>query len=297
MALISLGDLRRRQSRDPEALEHYREAFTGSRAAGWVEAEAVAASNLAAVSRDRGQIRESAGYHERALELARQIGARHTEAVALADLGRTQWLLGRLPQALDLLDEALALCRELGAVAGEAAALNYLGDTLCAQGRLPEAAARLEEALTIVRQWQSRMPEGYLLCSLAAVHSDAGRLEQADAALDTAVAIGRDTREVRVLASAANVRAGVEHRRGRHAEALAQYRQTLALMRGTDDYAEVEALVGLAVEQHCLGGPDAARGDAEEALRSARRIGYGRLEAAAAEVARRVAGQTVSSTP
>ncbi|MQA88539.1 MAG: tetratricopeptide repeat protein [Streptosporangiales bacterium] len=281
-AQLSLGGAYQSASAYPQAIQHYTDAFSLARRAGWTDGQATALGNLGMAYWWSGNLGQAAEHHTRALALHSRTGRLGGQSNTLLNLGLVDRDRGRLADSADHLAEALALHRRIGAQDGEAHSLAALGEVEHDLGRLVRAHEQLTRALALHRELGDRFGQVDVMCGLAAVHRDAGRhtqaLDLARAALTLAGEIGHRSAEAKTH----NTLASVLMRLGRHEEAVDEYQQALDLARGTaTGVAEVEALLGLADADQRTGHHRRAIDHAGRALAVARRAGFLALEGGA----------------
>jgi DNA-binding SARP family transcriptional activator/tetratricopeptide (TPR) repeat protein len=206
-ARLSLALLDWKQSRYPQAIEHYMQALNLTEREGWLAGHAAALGNLGKVYADLGRLELAAVHYGKALAIDRRTGDRIGQAIKLGNLGEVHLCLGRL-------DDAMAM---------------------------------LTEALTLHRQAGSRGSESIVLRGLALVHREVGNAAEALQLAGEAVAVARGIGGQRQLAKALNALATIHHDAGNNRLAAAAHQEALVLARDRGDRCgEIEALTGLA---------------------------------------------------
>ena len=166
-----------------------------------------------------------------ALRVSREQGDAALERHTLRSIGLLRWHEGRHADARDLIENALAIDREQHDLLSVAGDLTNLGSILKSMGRYPEARAALEEALAMPPLAEDPRKMVFALHGLANVHR---ALNDPGAAL---VCLRRadDVCRVHLLPIQRSFHltsiAHIELQQGRIDQALATYRDAIALSR------------------------------------------------------------------
>ncbi|HEU5485138.1 MAG TPA: tetratricopeptide repeat protein, partial [Microlunatus sp.] len=146
-------------------------------------------SNLAGVSRDRGDVPAALSHGRRALEIAVALDDRVDQVVAHTNLGVAHESLAQHAEALDHHREARELAREVGDRYGEARALGNLADILLTIGDHALAGRLQAECLEMSRELDHQPGIADSLNNLATLDSLAGRHQAAIAGHREALAV------------------------------------------------------------------------------------------------------------
>ena len=257
-AELSIGSVHYRQSRYPQAAEHYGLALEHARQAGWTDGQAVALNNLALLRTLAGQPEESIGFLLRALALHRQTGRLAGQAVSLANLG-----------------VAHIEC-DLAAREPHPPGRGYHAGGVAPPG---QRDAHLTEALRLHREIGDRRNEADTLRVLAGAYRDAGRLAEALELAQEALALARATADRRFETIALNALGTVHIGLGHGPLALDHHRQALAYAAEVGDQGlHAQVLTDLAHTCLQLGEHERAQEYAEEALALSRQVGSKLIE-------------------
>ena len=168
---------------------------------------------------------------EQCLALARSVGDRRVESTSLAQLGILAIQVGRYGLGRGYYEQALALARIIGDRAIEGGMLNNLGDIERFLGNYGAALELFQASRRVCREIGQRMSESYVLCNMAHVAflrgDPAEALEWAAQSLETA----QELKDRDLEASLQNTRAHAFAALGRHDEAVACYREAVAIYR------------------------------------------------------------------
>ncbi len=255
IATGNLGLVARALSRLPEAKEYHGRHLALSCEIGDREGEARATGNLGLVLHSVGRLAEALEHHERHLALSCEIGNRQGEAIATGNLGNVFHSLGRLPEAQEHHERHLALSREIGNRQGEAGATGNLGNVFHSLGRLPEAQEHHEWHLALSREIGNRQGEANATGNLGGVFASLGRLCEAQEHLERHLALCREIGDREGEATAMGNLGSVFQSLGRLPEGRKLFERDLALSR------EIGTREGEAMAQHNLGGVLREAGD------------------------------------
>ena len=266
----------------PEAITIHSYAARAAHQASDYGAEAIALTNLGAISWRTGHYQHAAERLRQSLILYSQVGDRTGQARALGHLGVIDERLGNYSQAADYHQQALALFRETGDQTGEASALCNLGVIDRQLGCYQQAADHNQQALALFRQTGDRDGEAYTLGNLGVINQRLGRYEHAADFFRLALALFRQTGDRYGEAQALTDLAVTDQRQGRYEQAIDNHQQALALFRQTGGLdGEAAALNGLGETLLATGQPDPARASHVAALDVATETGdqYGQARA------------------
>jgi tetratricopeptide (TPR) repeat protein len=278
-AQISLADSHRVSSLYREAIEHYTQASTLSRQAGWSDGQATALGNAGTAYWGLGQLATAADHFSRSAAISHEAGQYAFEAVHLGNLSSVYQDMGRLAEAAESQRNVLALQHTVGHPGDEAIGLASLGGTYHLLGRLDEAADLLTQALTVLRELGNRVHAVDVLRNLAEVHLDAGRDATAEELAQATLSSAQELGVLRFQADALNIIGTVHRRHGRYDQAVGAHRRALGLARDSGDrVVEATSLIGLAATHLLRGEPDEAGQRARDAVTIAGEDGFRVLE-------------------
>ena len=206
-------------------------------------------------------------------------------AVAAGDAGRAltassgvayaSWIAGSLTEAVDTLEHALTLAGDDPTTAAGTAfvcplahALQSRGHSIGNMGELEQARRDFQRATELAREHSDPLTESACHANRALLEADAGQIAAALRSAALGLAIAAPAGE-RVHAIACSTPAAVaDAAAGRFADALARAKPNLAAIRehGVGLYYEPLLLATMARCELALGDPDAALGNAEEAI-------------------------------
>jgi DNA-binding SARP family transcriptional activator/tetratricopeptide (TPR) repeat protein len=278
-AHLCLAQANRWLTRHERAVDHFAQARTQARRAGWPQGEAAALGSIANTYRDQGRLSDSADHHRQALDIFRRTGSLGGQAVSLGNLGNVLLESGRVTEAIDHLTQGLHAYEQIGAQNGRAHMLNSLGCAYHALGRLDDALTHLDRALALHRDAGSREGEADTLNNLGQVHCAAGRYDEAMRLAEASIAMAGEAGDRRVEADAHNTLGVVHRAAGDLHRASEDHQVALRLARETGyGRGRAEALIGLAEALRGLGRTEEARAAAMDALAVTQRAGFRMLE-------------------
>jgi tetratricopeptide (TPR) repeat protein len=172
------------QSEQPGSEGSPREAaekiLAAVRQAGDRPAEAVALTDLGAISLNEGDPKRAIAFLEEALALSRQLGDRERESDVLGFLGMALLAVRQPAQARELFQHELAYARGKGDLFAEKLTLERLGVALWNLGDPRSALAMFDQALAVTRRAGDRHQEANLLWQQSIQLAE---LEERDAAI------------------------------------------------------------------------------------------------------------------
>jgi tetratricopeptide (TPR) repeat protein len=233
--LVNLGGVALRQSRNRQAVDHYRQALALCRESGDRFGELRALGSLAAVDQREGRYEPAADHYRQVLDLCRELGIRSHESRALACLGQLDLLRGRYDRAAVHLEQSVALCHEIGDHNSRADALVGLAEVDLHQGRCERARTRLEEARAVFRDTGNRASDAHAVYYLGVLELRGGDLQQAASLLRQARTAFHDSGDRADEAHALCRLGELDARLGRRQQAVDQLQQALDLCRETGD--------------------------------------------------------------
>ena len=167
--------------------------------------------------------------YDKALAAAEEAGRKPQVAQILRARGVAFRSLGRTSEAIAADERSIAMYRELNDPFNVARGLNNLALTYWNLGDLRRAAALMEESIQVGRPWPAHVQ--FVLPNLGAIASLQGNPAAARGYLEQAIAgIERRNRPQELIAPLANL-GEVDANSGRLDEALAEYARALALTR------------------------------------------------------------------
>jgi tetratricopeptide (TPR) repeat protein/transcriptional regulator with XRE-family HTH domain len=281
-ALINLGGVALRLSRNRQAADHYQQALALCRASGDRFGELRAIGSLAAVDQRESRYQQAAGHYRQVLDLCRELGIRSHEIRALTCLGQIDLLRGHHDHAAGHLRLAVDLCRQTGDHNSWADALVGLAEVDLHQGRYEEARARLEDARAVYRDTGNQASDMHAVYYSGLLELCEGHNEQAAGLLQRArEAFGHSgdrAGEARALCRLAEL----DTRLGRHQQAVDQLDRALNLCRQTGDPAgQAQALNALGDALLAASLPEQALNPYRDALDLALQIGAADAQARA----------------
>jgi tetratricopeptide (TPR) repeat protein/transcriptional regulator with XRE-family HTH domain len=273
-ALINLGGVALRLSRNRQAADHYERALTLCRTSGDRFGELRAIGSLAAVDQRESRYQQAAERYSQVLGLCRELGIRSHEIRALTALGQIDLRRGHYDQAAAHLRLAADLCRQTGDRTSRADALVGLAEVDLNQGRYQRARTHLENARAVYRDTGNQSSDMHALYYLGLLELREGNHELAASLLRHARAAfhdsGDQTDEARALCRLAEL----DTCRGRHQQAADQVRQAVNLCRQTGDCAgQAHALNTLGEVLRAADRPRQALTPHRDALQLAVQIG------------------------
>ncbi len=257
----------------------YAEAQEGWRALGERHLEAEATHCLAAVERQRGDLRAAAQGYAAALDLWRQLGDGQREALALNRLGRVHLDGGNVEEARGAFAGALELLRRLDDRFGEGEVRGNLCLVEQTRGALPEALACYQETQALFHALGDRAQEALLLNNLGGVYDLRGEPDAALSHYARALELRRELGDRPGEAQTLNNVAAVHRAVGDWQEALRVYGQAREILSTLGDRQQEAVLlnnVGYAYAS--LGEPQRALAFFADALALRRATGDRRGE-------------------
>jgi tetratricopeptide (TPR) repeat protein len=194
--LLTLGDIRRLQSRFAEALSYYEQGLAvadtiqDDRARLVARANALASFQVLAVW--QGQYDRATELAETVLSIRRATGDKPGIASLLTNAALLERYRGNLLQAYKTNDEALKAFRELGDRWSVGQLLNNQACVLSDQGKYGEARQLLDESLLVRRQLGDRAGLALSLNTLADMLVDQGEFAGARPVLEESLAVYRE---------------------------------------------------------------------------------------------------------
>ncbi|WP_412540858.1 tetratricopeptide repeat protein [Longispora sp. K20-0274] len=255
--LHRLGTVHSEAGRPPEALDHFRRALVVARELGDVAAEGAVLGNIGLVHEWLGEWPEALDCYQRALAIHRSTGFRTAEGDALNNIAIVYRHSGRIPESVDHLEQALAVYRAAGDRGGVGVALNNLGLAAANRDDWPAGRAHLSEALAVHRELGSRVAELETLNILGLLEHREGRHADAVARFRGTVALAVDLGVPGSLMNAHQGLGSALEATGERAAALVHLEAALELARSTGA-RKAEATALLSLAR-CVPEPDAAR--------------------------------------
>ncbi|SDH11390.1 DNA-binding transcriptional activator of the SARP family [Lentzea fradiae] len=245
-----------------EWLATARHALRATQAAGHRPAEAAMHANLGTLYLRLGEFARSVEHHHHAIELYQALGDEDAEASVLNNLSLVHRRSGDLGLAKDALVRCLRMLRSADSIS---TGLYNLGQLSVELGELDGAVEHFSQALSLAPTADSH---AYLGMALRLQ----GRLVEARAHLERALDLGNvpagDAEALDNLAS-------VELAQGNPEAALTSASRALSLVAdGGDPQVATSVRITLGEVRRALGEPEAAVPLFEQALTTARRIGY-----------------------
>ncbi len=268
----------------PESRAQAEEAF-GEAAAGWSDAddrrwEAEARHSLAALERQRGDLKAAADNYAAALDLWRTFGDDRRVASALNGSGLVSLDRGDQDGAKASFTSARDLWRRLGEPLDEAETANNLCLVALTGGDLRDALTCFQEVLADFRRLGDQGDLAFALNNLGGVHDALGEPDAALALYEQALALRRALDDLPGEAQTLNNLAVVHRTLGEWQEALRLYAQVRVLLPRLGDLRqEAVQFNNLGYAYLSLGEPQRALGALGEALRLRRETGDRRGEA------------------
>jgi tetratricopeptide (TPR) repeat protein len=186
-----------------------------------------------------GQWQEQLILEQEALILSSVLGDDSNRAAIYNQMGWAHMRQSRCEEALVAFEHSLRLCQGLGSREQEAWALNNLGVVHLRLGDPAKALDAHRASLAIRREEGLRLEEGRSLHNIAEVLVNQGHWRQADRHLRDSEAIAREISDQIGLSYVMFTRGQWEKGQGRLEQALAAYRQSLALRRTVGSQALV----------------------------------------------------------
>jgi tetratricopeptide (TPR) repeat protein len=153
------------------ALDRYRSALPGLRAAGDLAGEAFALRGIGQVHLEQGNYPAAESYIDQAGWVGRTAGGpRIGDAQVLFWLGMLRLKQEQYGDAEGIFTDVLALTQKLGDPRGQAQALRGLGICYHRNGSHDKAMATLDEALQLVRQPRPSLVESYIRRTMDELH-------------------------------------------------------------------------------------------------------------------------------
>jgi tetratricopeptide (TPR) repeat protein/transcriptional regulator with XRE-family HTH domain len=273
-ALINLGGVALRQSRNRQAADHYRQALTLCRDSGDRFGELRAIGSLAAVDQRESRYPQAADHYTQVLDLCRELGIRPHEIRALTCLGQIDLLRGHYDQAAAHLWQAMDLCHQAGDHNSRADALVGLAEADLHQGRYQRARERLEDARAVYRDTGNQASDLNAMYYLGLLELREGRHQHAASLLEHVRAAfhasGARTYEAHALCRLAELDTCL----GRHQQAVEQLHQVLNMCQETGDrVGQAQALNAMGEALLAANRPEQALNPYRDALNLATRIG------------------------
>jgi len=284
-ALWSLADAQFSQGRHEAAELAYTEAAELAERVGWLDARVSVLGNLGMVYREQGQLAAAVDTYAQSLALARRPGS---VAGNLSNLGIAYLELGQLERAAEYQERALAMHTESGSAVRMARTMDNLAMAYHELGRWGPAEDLLLRALPLHLQAGDDVGAAHTRNTLCALYCDIGWLDKARDEATGALAVARRTGDRTVEADSLNGLGACGALRGQWHEALALYRQAVALAADIGRYPEAIARTGLADVLLGLGRCAAAAESVGQALELARAGGFPLLEGRALVTGARV---------
>ncbi len=152
-----------------------------------------AADRHAVLASARDAAREDRELARRARDTERAAQAQRAEGEALVNLGSTYTHEWRMDEASAAYAEALALFHEIADPAGERMARTSLGVALALRRRFAAAAEQFEDLVAVHRREGARRKEAVALSNLAECYDALGRHDEATARARRSLALNRET--------------------------------------------------------------------------------------------------------
>jgi tetratricopeptide (TPR) repeat protein/transcriptional regulator with XRE-family HTH domain len=245
-ALINLGGVALRQSRNAQATGYYRQALALCRSSGDRFGELRAIGSLAAVEQRESRYRQAAGRYRQVLDLSRELSIQTHEIRALTSLGQIDLLRGHYDQAAVHLRQAADLCHQAGDHNSRGDALVGLAEVDLHQGRNTRAREHLETARAIYRDTGNQTSDLHARYYLGLLELREGRHERAGRLLQQVRAAFQDSGDRTDEAHALYGLAELNLSLGRHRQAADLLHQALSLCRHIGDCAgQAQALNAL----------------------------------------------------
>ena len=261
LASYRLGDLKGARSSE-EAAVAIKDRIAGT------PALPRAYSTLGLVASDEGKFAEAATAVDGAIDASKAIRDSAALARAYSNRGNVAMNLGDLPGARVWFRTSRATAHATGQMLLEANALANEGNLDVWEGDPRPAIARLDTARSLYQRVRYSTGEEFALSELATAYELTGDVDRAFAALDTAIALARQLRMATQEAEKLRLLAGLHVRVGDYRRAVTYYDDAIARMRA-GGYEELPSALRGSAEAHLrLANLQAARADAQEALRS-----------------------------
>ena len=145
----NIARLYERQGRNPEGLDHSRQALELYRLAGYRHGEAITLNAIGWRLAVLGDHHEALRYCEQALVLLEELDDRYGQAGTWDSIGYARHHLGRHDEAIACYQRAIALFREVGDRYCEAETVAYVGDLHDASGAADAARQAWQYSLEI----------------------------------------------------------------------------------------------------------------------------------------------------
>ena len=221
------------------------------------EQEARALDTLGLVLVARREFAQAAQCHETALAIFLELGERGRAAMSRKHLGNIANLRGEYAVSERAYHEAWSLVQGTGDLSAEALILSNLGDRASRIGRYSRALGYFERALAILRTIGDPDRMAADAINTAEVRIVLGEPEAALPLADDAVTQFRVIGNKASLANALYVQGAALAAVGRRGDALACFRESLALFHELDDWIDVVYAVEVIARLFAEGG-DAA---------------------------------------
>jgi CHAT domain-containing protein/tetratricopeptide (TPR) repeat protein len=182
-------------------------------------------TSMGRVQRAHGHPELALGLYQRALDIQREIQDTYGMVQSLDALAVTYGLLNDTKQAVAHFEEALSLARESGSPKLINFVQGAMADEYEREGNHTRAAELLEELL---KRHLDPYQAQYRLANLGGIYLTLGKYQQALDATNRALEIARGENNNEWLPNPLLLRARVEDKLGRTAEALADVRENLA---------------------------------------------------------------------
>ncbi|WP_329352957.1 tetratricopeptide repeat protein [Streptomyces sp. NBC_01261] len=231
----------------------------------------------------RGLWREEEIVHRSAMEAARRSDDPVAEAYAHRGLSTAMTGLGHFGEALSHAEQAIALFNQFSDEAVRAESYRRLNETAERSGDLETSLSAAREALALLRQATARdggkRPRVALASALNAVGWELSQLDRHEEALvhcHEALALCEELDDHINAAHTWDSIAYAHHCLGRYAEAIAEYRNAIALdqAHGSPPWYAVGTLERLGDSYASVGDPDSARTVWTEALSTMESLGH-----------------------
>lgn len=263
-----------------EGREHYLAALQLVRARGDRRLEGHVLGNLGVLEHDDGRMVEAGDWYDAALAIHRHLGNRREEGGVLGNranwlLDRDRWAEARVAY-----EAALAIHREVGNRREEGIVLHNLSG-LWSERDPARAEALLLEAVIIHREVRNRRFEGRVSYDLAVMRQRQGDLGGARAAVLAALDIDRETGNVSDLGRTLLQLGRVALDLGDVATVSEAVSEGIAVVRETGDRRSFAGLLALRAElEHRAGRPAEARTTLQVAEQTAKDLEDRELHAA-----------------
>ncbi|WP_394615355.1 BTAD domain-containing putative transcriptional regulator [Lentzea sp. JNUCC 0626] len=230
------------RQRPAERIELYRVARAAARAAGNRFAEGITLHSLANALSSLGSFAEAAVEYAAALRVREEIGHVHGIAVTLDQWAINHAMSGDLAAAKAMHERAIAKRREQGVPAGLALALNNYAMTLVSLEEFDAALAANDEAYTVITRAGLTELVASTLDTRGLLHLERGRLAEAVATFRQVLALPADQLSDAIKTVTLENLADAHLRLGRAGDAVAALREALALREARGNVKVAEQL-------------------------------------------------------